>query len=116
MTQPPSNDDNLYTERELAEIDELNRATRSDGGFLQSRWWKRIGIAFAVVIVASFALPIVAGLGSGGGGGGSSDLAPAESLAVPDFALESAQGGVVRLSERAGANSAVVLVFYRGYF
>ncbi len=115
MTQPPPNDDfgDLYTERELAEIDELNRMSDSQQSFLQSRWWKRLAIAFALVIALSLLLPILASLR---GGGGDAPQPPPSGLAVPDFELQNAHGGTVRLSEEHAANSAVVIVFYRGWF
>ncbi len=112
MTLPP--DDDLYSERELAEIDELNRMTDDRASFFQSKWWKRGAIVFALIIVLSLLLPILV-LVRGG-----SSRAPVETptaaLQVPDFELEAAQGGTVRLSDEVAANSAVVLVFYRGYF
>ncbi len=112
MTLPP--DDELYSERELAEIDELNRMTDDRGSFFQSRWWKRGTIGFALIIVLSLLLPIAALVR-----GSSSPAAPEtppDALQVPDFELEAAQGGAVRLYDEVAANSAVVLVFYRGYF
>ena len=112
MTPPP--DDDLYSERELAEIDELNRMTDDRASFFQSKWWKRGAIVFAFIIVLSLLLPILV-LVRGG-----SSRTPAETqaaaLPVPDFELEAAQGGTVRLADEVAANSAVVLVFYRGYF
>lgn len=115
MQQPP--DDDLYDERELAEIDELNSMTGESRSMLDSPWWKRIAIAFAAVLLLALLLPtVVLPALDGLRGGGAAPQPPANPIAVPDFELQSAQGGTVRLSDAAAGNEAVVLVFYRGYF
>lgn len=111
MTSPRDNDE-LYSERELAEIDELNRLTHSPS-FFQSPWWRRGAIAASLLIVLSLLVPVALQLR---GPGGSEEPSAATALPVPDFALEAARGGTVRLSDELSANSAVVIVFYRGYF
>ena len=112
MREPPQDDDELYTARELEELDELNRLGDEHTSFFQSRWWKRGAIAFAMLIVLSLLLPILQIVQSGSSG---QPEAPVGRPA-PDFALAAAQGGTVRLSDELNANSAVVLVFYRGFF
>ena len=83
--------------------------------FLESRWWRWLGIGFAAVIAAAFTLPLLAPFFSG-----SDPPSPGQPLAgnaaVPDFLLEAADGTTVRLSDETRRNDAVVLVFYRGYF
>ena len=117
MQQPPDHDDDLYDERELDEIDELNSMTGESRSMLDSPWWKRIAIAFAAVLLLALLLPtVVLPALDGLRGGGAAPQPPANPLAVPDFELQNAQGGTVRLSDAAAGNEAVVLVFYRGYF
>ena len=115
MQQPP--DDDLYDERELAEIDELNSMTGESRSLLDSPWWKRIAIIFAAFLLLALLLPtVVLPVLDGLRGGEAAPEPPANPLGVPDFELQAAQGGTVRLSDAAANNSAVVLVFYRGYF
>lgn len=106
-----SNDE--YTERELAEIEELNRLPEDHRSFFQNPWWQRIAIGFSALIVLSLLFPVVA-LSCNG----NSDPGPELSagLPAPDFELAAAQGGLVSLSDTLDANEAVVLVFYRGNF
>ena len=115
----PQDDDELYTARELEELDELNRLGDDHTSFFQSRWWKRGAIAgaiaFAMLLVLSLLLPILQRAQSGSSGQTEAPVGrPAPDFA--DFALAAAQGGTVRLSDELNANSAVVLVFYRGFF
>ena len=110
-----NNDDDLYSERERAEIDELNRLDETAPSFLQSRWWRRLAVGFAVVVVAALLIPIVAITMSGGSSGDEPSAAPPPA-AYPDFELANAHGGAVRLSDAAARNDAVVIVFYRGFF
>ncbi len=84
--------------------------------FLESRWWRWVGIGVAAVIATAFMLPLLAPFFSGGGGARSPSQPVAGSAAVPDFLLETADGTTVRLSDETRRNDAVVLVFYRGYF
>ena len=112
MREPPQDDDELYTARELEELDELNRLGDDHTSFFQSRWWKRGAIAFAMLIVLSLLLPILQIVQSGSSGQTEAPVGPP----APDFVLAAAQGGTVRLSDELNANSAVVLVFYRGFF
>ncbi len=112
MREPPQDDDELYTARELEELDELNRLGDDHTSFFQSRWWKRGAIAFAMLIVLSLLLPILLIVQSGSSGQAEAPVGPP----APDFVLAAAQGGTVRLSDELNANSAVVLVFYRGFF
>ena len=115
MREPPQDDDELYTARELEELDELNRLGDEHTSFFQSRWWKRGAIAFAMLIVLSLLLPILQIVQSGSSGQPEAPVGrPAPDFA--DFVLAAAQGGTVRLSDELNANSAVVLVFYRGFF
>ena len=118
MQQPPNHDDDeLYDERELAEIDELNSMTGESRSLLDSPWWKRIAIGFAAVLLLALLLPtVVLPVLDGLRDRGAAPEPPPSTLAVPDFELQAAQGGTVRLSDAAAGNEAVVLVFYRGYF
>ena len=84
--------------------------------FLESRWWRWIGIGVAAVIGAAFILPLLTPFFSGGGGPPPPPQPVAGRSAVPDFVLETADGTTVRLSDETRRNDAVVLVFYRGYF
>ena len=68
MREPPQDDDELYTARELEELDELNRLGDDHTSFFQSRWWKRGAIAFAMLIVLSLLLPILLIVQSGSSG------------------------------------------------
>ncbi len=112
MPSPRNNDE--YTERELAEIEELNSLTEDDRSLFQSPWWQRIAIGFAVVIVISLLLPVIAL--SCNSGPEATPTQPAGGLPVPDFELAAAQGGLVSLSDTLAGNEAVVVVFYRGNF
>ena len=111
----PQDDDELYTAKELEEFDELNRLGDDHTSFFQSRWWKRGAIAFAMLIVLSLLLPILLRVQSGSSGQTETPVGP-PAPDFADFALAAAQGGTVRLSDELNANSAVVLVFYRGFF
>ena len=112
MPGPRNNDE--YSERELAEIDELNNLPEDHRSFFQNPWWQRVAIGFAAIIVISLLLPVVA-LSCNSG----PEPMPAQSaggLPVPDFELAAAQGGLVSLSDTLETNEAVVVVFYRGNF
>ena len=100
------------------ELDDLGGFVEdeSTSNFLESRWWRWVGIGVAAVIAAAFILPLLAPFFSGGGGSPSAPQPVAGSTAVPDFVLETADGTTVRLSDETRRNDAVVLVFYRGYF
>ena len=88
----------------------------STSNFLESRWWRWLGIGFAALIAVAFTLPLLLPLFSGGGDPTSPPQAPAGSTVVRDFVLQAADGTTVRLSDETRRNDAVVLVFYRGYF
>lgn len=116
--QDPQGNEDLYSQRELAEIDELNRLAEPNRSFLQSQWWKRLAVGFSIVIALSLLLPIIlqARTGSGNSGTVSSRPSSASALPLPDFELVSAQGAPVTLSGVFDSHSLAVLVFYRGYF
>ena len=111
MRGPQNNDE--YSERELAEIDELNSLTEDHRSFFQSPWWQRLAIGFSALIVLSLLFPVIA-LSCNGNSEPSPD--PAVGIPAPDFELAAAQGGLVSLSDTLAANEAVVVVFYRGNF
>lgn len=108
MRGPRNNDE--YSERELAEIEELNSLTEDDRSFFQSPWWQRIAIGFSVLIVLSLLLPLFVSCNS------DPEPAAGSTTPKPDFELADAHGGLVSLSDTLEANDAVVLVFYRGNF
>ena len=110
MTSPSDPNDNFYTERELAEIEELNQLTDGHESFFQNRWWRRIAIGASVLIAASLILPFVLQFR------GEPAAKPEARMPVPDFELAAAAGGNVRLSDALKRHDSVVLVFYRGYF
>ena len=87
----------------------------STSNFLESRWWRWLGIGFGVVIAATFTLPLLLPLFSGSSPQ-SPAQPPASSTVLRDFVLQAADGTTVRLSDETRRNDAVVLVFYRGYF
>lgn len=108
--------DHGFTERELAEIEELNRLTDDHVPFLQRPLWRRVFVAFSLLIVLAFLVPTFL-LSCGDGG----DPAPpatdaASGLPFPDFELAAAQGGLVSLSDTLVENDLAVIVFYRGFF
>ena len=116
MTTPQDQDP--FDDRDAPEeLDELGGFVEdpNSSNFLESRWWRWIGIGAAAVIAAAFTLPLLAPFFAGGGTP-PPDQPPAASAAVPDFLLEAADGTTVRLSDETRRNDAVVLVFYRGYF
>ncbi|MDE2836728.1 MAG: hypothetical protein OXL97_04375 [Chloroflexota bacterium] len=112
MRGPRNNDE--YTERELAEIEELNNLPPDHRSFFQSPWWGRIAIGFAALIVISLLFPFI-GISCNSESGPSPSQA-ASTTPKPDFELAAAQGGLVSLSDTLEANDAVVIVFYRGHF
>ena len=111
MPGPRDNDE--YSDRELAEIEELNRLPEDHRSFFQSPWWQRVAIGFSALIVLSLLFPIVA---LSCNGDSEPTEQPAVNIPAPDFELAAAQGGLVSLSDTLDANEAVVLVFYRGHF
>ena len=111
MLGPRKNDE--YSERELAEIEELNSLTEDHRSFFQSPWWQRVAIGFSMLIVLSLLFPVIA-LSCNGESEPAPD--PTSGIPVPDFELAAAQGGLVSLSDTLAANEAVVVVFYRGNF
>ena len=111
---PGPRDKDEYSDRELAEIEELNSLPEDHRSFFQSVWWQRVAIGFAVIIVISLLLPVIAL--SCNSGPEPTPTPPAGGIPVPDFELAAAQGGLVSLSDTLAANEAVVVVFYRGNF
>ena len=113
--QDPSDDG---APAELRESDDSVKYVEDEHGtsFLESRWWRWIGIGVGAIIAAALPLPLLLPLFSGGGDPPPSDQPLAGSARVPDFLLEAADGTTVRLSDETRRNDAVVLVFYRGYF
>ena len=103
-------DDDEYEQWELDEFEELNQSTASTT-FIDHPWFRRAGIAFALLVLLAFAVPLLVPLFTDGGGNSGGD----GSRALPDFLLPSANAGTVRLSDEAESHSAVVIVFYRGY-
>ena len=73
----PQDDGELYTAKELEELDELNRLGDEHTSFFQSRWWKRGAIAFAMLIVLSLLLPILQRVQSGSSGQTEAPVGPA---------------------------------------
>ena len=112
MRSPRNNDE--YSERELAEIEELNRLPADHRSFFQNPWWQRVAIGFSALIVLSLLFPVVAL--SCNGNSEPTPSQPAVGIPAPDFELAAAQGGLVSLSDTLEANEAVVIVFYRGNF
>ena len=112
MLGPRGNDD--YSDRELAEIEELNRLPEDHRSLFQSVWWQRVAIGFSALIVISLLFPVIAL--SCNGESEPTPSQPAAGIPAPDFELAAAQGGLVSLSDRLEANDAVVVVFYRGHF
>ncbi len=111
---PDRRNNEEYSARELAEIEELNSLPEDHRSFFQNPWWQRVAIGFAFLIVISMLFPVIA-LSCNSG----SEPTPTQSasgIPVPDFELAAAQGGLVSLSGTLAANDAVVLVFYRGNF
>ena len=108
MRGPRNNDE--YSERELAEIEELNSLTEDHRSFFQNPWWQRIAIGFSILIVLALLLPLFAACN------GDSGQPAGSTTPKPDFELAAAQGGLVSLSDTLEANDAVILVFYRGNF
>lgn len=104
-------DNNGYSDRELAEIEELNSLPESHRSFFQSAWWQRAAIGLSALIVLSLLFPVIA-LSCNG----DPESAAGSTTPKPDFELAAAQGGLVSLSDTLDANDAVVLVFYRGNF
>lgn len=106
-----TDDDDEFAQWELDDFEELKQST-STSTFIDHPWFRRAGIAFALLILIAFALPLILPLLTSGGGdsGGTGS-----SSTVPDFLLPAAYGGSVRLSDETQSNSAVVIVFYRGY-
>lgn len=120
--RPPDDWDDLYSERELAEIDELNRMTEEQPPFFERRW-ARLGIIAASLLILIALLVPTAFLLQGGDPPPPPPATPTpqgqppgDTFAVPNFELRSAQGPTVRLSDVVAENDSVVLVFYRGYF
>ena len=111
---PGSRDNDEYTDRELAEIEELNSLPEDHRSFFQNPWWQRVAIGFAFLIVISMLFPVIAL--SCNGGSEPTPAQPSGGIPAPDFELAAAQGGLVSLSDTLEANDAVVLVFYRGNF
>ena len=109
--------DQGFTERELAEIEELNRLSDDHVPFLQRPLWRRVFVAFSLLVVLAFLVPIFA-LSCGGNGEQAPSPAPdsASGLPAPEFQLAAAQGGLVSLSGSLAENKIVVIVFYRGFF
>ena len=115
----PQDDDELYTARELEELDELNRlgddhtrSSRADGGSVEPS-----PEPSPLRCSSSSRCCCLSSREPRAGSSGQTEAPvgrPAPDFA--DFALAAAQGGTVRLSDELNANSAVVLVFYRGFF
>lgn len=111
MLSPRGNDE--YSDRELAEIEELNNLSADHRSAFQSVWWQRVAIGFSALIVISLLFPVIA---LSCNGESDPTLEPTAGIPAPDFELAAAQGGLVSLSDSLEANEAVVLVFYRGNF
>ena len=112
MPGPRNNDE--YSDRELAEIEELNSLPEDHRSFFQSPWWQRVAIGFSALIVLSLLFPVVAL--SCNGDSEPAPPQPASGIPAPDFELADAHGGLVSLSDTLDENEAVVLIFYRGHF
>lgn len=111
---PDRRNNEEYSDRELAEIEELNSLPEDHRSFFQNPWWQRVAIGFAFLIVISMLFPVIALSCNSGEPEPMPD--PTSGLPVPDFELAAAQGGLVSLSDTLAANEAVVVVFYRGNF
>ena len=112
MRGPRNNDE--YSDRELAEIEELNSLPEDHRSFFQNPWWQRVAIGFAFLIVISMLFPVIALSCNGESEPGPTQ--PTGGIPAPDFELAASQGGLVSLSDTLAANEAVVIVFYRGHF
>ena len=99
------------------ELDDLGGFVEdaNTSNFLESRWWRWLGIGVAGLIAGAFLLPLLIPVFTGSGAT-LPDPPSTASAAVPDFVLAAADGTTVRLSDETRRNDAVVLVFYRGYF
>ena len=102
-------DDDEIHDEERDEFNELNASTGSST-FLDQRWFRLAAIGLAVLVLASFVLPVVLPFLDWNG-------SPEEQTGrgVPDFVLPTTAGSTIKLSEFAAGHSAVVLVFHRGY-
>jgi len=107
-----------YNERELAEIEELNRLSDYNPEITQSKLWRRLTIFVAVVIVCSLLLPIAALIfnSSNSTTSGRDEVRTSTNIPTPNFELIDTNGHSIKLSTELENNPVVILIFYRGFF
>lgn len=109
--EPEEDEFEDYDDDELDEFEELN-SSDATATFLDQRWFRWAAIGIAALVVMSFSLPVLAPFFD------NNAPAPAdtnEPTSLPDFILPTADGGDIRLTERAAPYSTVVLIFHRGF-
>lgn len=114
----PNESDPEYNERELAEIEELNRLSSATVEVTQSKFWKRLTVFVAAIIVLSLLLPIVVLVfnGSTTKSNTQNEFVSLSKIPTPDFVLSDTEGNSVKLSTELQNYPVVILVFYRGFF
>ncbi len=107
-----------YNERELAEIEELNRLSDHNPEITKSKLWRRLTIFVAVVIVCSLLLPIAALIFNSSNSTTSSrdEVRTLTNIPTPNFELIDTNGHSIKLSTELENNPVVILIFYRGFF
>ena len=107
-----------YNERELAEIEELNRLSDHNPEITQSKLWRRLTIFVAIVIVCSLLLPIAALIfnSSNSTTSGRDEVRTSTNIPTPNFELIDTNGHSIKLSTELENNPVVILIFYRGFF
>lgn len=81
---------------------------------MDQRWFKWAAYAVAALVVLSFALPVLSPFFGSTSPRRNND-APDDVSALPDFILPAADGGDLRLIDRAASYSNIVLVFHQGF-
>lgn len=120
MAERPSSDD-IRDQDEPDEIEEiedhdlgLDSEVDPAPAFFERPWFKYASFALAALVVGSLLLPVLAIFFNGSGGSNDDiTIAPPQ---VPLFELPAASGGTVNLVDVAQRHTAVVVVFYRGFF
>ena len=105
-----------YNERELAEIDELNRLDYNKVPITQTKLWKRLTTFVAAAIVISLLLPIAILILSGTNENNQAQISNEITIPTPDFQLIDSNNNRIQLSAELDNNAVVILLFYRGFF